>query len=316
MRPLWKDVLDAVFLGMILPGILLNLFLWKEGHWEKSSEPASKGQIPEQSGLLISVRNPDGSVSSLDLDVYLTGVLLAEIPAGFHTEALKAQSVAARTYTWKACITGGKHGDGSVCTNPACCQGHIGEEVYLSAGGTEEHLEKVRHAVQTTSDMALYYEGELIEATYFSSSGGSTESALAVWGADYPYLQAVSSPEEGVVDTLIFTRDDFGQSLGIELTENDSQWLGPVSYTDGGGVETMVIGGHSYTGVQLRALLGLRSTAFQMETEGENILVTTRGYGHRVGLSQYGANKMAEQGSTWQQILQHYYPGTTLALVS
>ena len=90
------------------------------------------------------------------------------------------------------------------------------------------------------------------------------------------------------------------------------QCIGNVTFTDGGGVESMEICGEVYTGVQLRSILGLRSTAFQIRREGELIFVTTRGYGHRVGLSQYGANAMAEAGSTWQQILQHYYPGTTL----
>lgn len=313
MRPLWKDILAAVWLGMILPGIILNLFAWTERYRERQQLPALEQQSQEKSGPIICVRNPDGTGKFMELDAYLTGVLLAEIPADFHPEALKAQAVAARTYTWKAGTTGGKHGDNSICTDASCCQAYMEEEAYLSGGGNLENLNKVRQAVESTSSMVLLYDGELIEATYFSSSGGSTEAAVAVWGADYPYLQAVSSPEEAFMDTVLFTREEVEGSLGICLSEDQTQWFGPVTYTSGGGVASMEIGGQSFTGVQLRTLLGLRSTAFQMEEEVGIIKITTRGYGHRVGLSQYGANTMAEQGSTWQQILQHYYPGTTLS---
>ena len=164
--------------------------------------------------------------------------------------------------------------------------------------------------------MVLAFDGELIEATYFSASGGRTEAAVAVWGADYPYLQAVTSPEDTDPDILFFTREELESSLDIELSEDEGQWFGAVIYTDGGGVASMEIGGQSFTGVQLRRLLGLRSTDFQMEAEDGRIKITTRGYGHRVGMSQYGANAMAKQGSTWQQILQHYYPGTNIVLLS
>ena len=129
------------------------------------------------------VRQEDGTVSQMDMDGYLVGVVLAEMPVSFEEEALEAQSVVARTYARKAWETGGKHGDCSVCTRSACCQGYIGDEDYLSQGGTEEGLEKVRAAVAATSGWVLTYEGELIEATYFSCSGGSTEDAAAVWGS-------------------------------------------------------------------------------------------------------------------------------------
>ena len=315
MRPLWKDVLAAVWLGMILPGIVLNLFVWKERHRESQQLPTLPMQTVQEPGQSILVRDPDGTRINMDLNNYLTRVLLAEIPAEFHEEALKAQAVAARTYVWKAYTTGGKHGDSSICTDSACCQAYMTEDSYLSRGGHPENLEKVRQSVQSTSAIVLLYDGELIEATYFSSSGGSTEAAVAVWGTDYPYLQAVSSPEEAYADTVIYTKEDFQQRLGIPLSEDAVQWFGFVTYTEGGGVASMEICGEHYTGVQLRSLLSLRSTAFHMHEDGGAIKITTTGYGHRVGLSQYGANAMAEKGSTWQQILQHYYPGTTLCPV-
>lgn len=312
MRPLWKDILAAVWLGILLPGIVLHIFVLKETHRQMQISHAAEIQTVKDSGYDIPVRDPDGTRTSMDMDTYLTGVLLAEIPAQFHEEALKAQAVAARTYTWKAYTTGGKHGDSSVCTDSACCQAYMTEETYLSRGGTPENLEKIRMAVQATSPMVLAYNEELIEATYFSSSGGSTEAALEVWGTDYPYLQPVSSPEEESEHTVFFLPSEFQNLLGKELSGSPPEWFGPVTYTRGGGVDTMEICGETYTGAELRNLLGLRSIKFVVQAEEQNVAVTTSGYGHRVGMSQHGANTMAEGGSTWQEILQHYYPGTNV----
>ena len=312
MRPLWKDCLVAVWLGMILPGIVLNIFVLKQRYRDRCQAQAVQVQEAEPSGYAVPIRDPDGTCTGMDLERYLTGVLLAEMPAEFHQEALKAQAVAARTYTWKAHTTGGKHRDGSICTDSACCQAYLSEEAYLARGGTPENLEKIRHCADATKNMVLVYEGELIEATYFSSSGGSTEAALEVWGADYPYLQPVSSPEEPGVATVTISRENFQKLLGKSFPGNPEDWFGAVTYTEGGGVAAMEICGEIYTGVQLRALLGLRSTAFGVQPDDGAIIITTKGYGHRVGMSQYGANAMAEKGSTWQEILQHYYPGTNL----
>lgn len=312
MRPLWKDILAAVWLGILLPGIVLNIFVLKERHGQVQIAHAQQTQQMKISGYEIPVRDPDGLRTYMDMDIYLTGVLLAEMPADFHEEALKAQAVAARTYTRKACTTGGKHGDGSVCTDSACCQAYMAEEAYLARGGTTENLEKVRRAVEATSLMVLVHGGELIEATYFSSSGGRTEAALEVWGTDYPYLQPVSSPEDSSEKAVSYSHTEFQNLLGKTLTGNPKEWFGAVTYTKGGGVDTMEICGESYTGVELRALLGLRSTRFVIKPQEQTMTITTTGYGHRVGMSQYGANSMAEAGSTWQAILQHYYPGTNV----
>lgn len=311
MRPLWKDILAAAWIGIIIPGMVMNLFVWKE---KQQVNPPVRTSMEEvhPACQYIPITDQDGNRSTMDLDRYLTGVLLAEIPTAFHMEALKAQAVAARTYAWKAFKTGGKHGDGSICTDSACCQAYLSGDNYLLRGGTQEELQKVTEAVRITSPIVLGYDGELIEATYFSSSGGNTEAALSVWGADYPYLQSVSSPEEPDEFTVMFTPEEFQMILGKEFNDDPEIWIGSATYTEGGGVDTLEICGESYTGTELRALFGLRSTSFRIRTEDSGIQITTRGYGHRVGMSQYGANAMAEAGSTWQQILQHYYPGTIL----
>lgn len=317
MRTLAKDILTAAVMGLVVPGIVLSIAARKtEVSPETTPETTEQPTVHETVRLPVLVRQEDGTVSQMDMDSYLVGVVLAEMPVSFEDEALEAQSVVARTYARKAWETGGKHGDCSVCTRSACCQGYIGDEDYLSQGGTEEGLEKVRAAVAATSGWVLTYEGELIEATYFSCSGGSTEDAAAVWGTEFPYLQAVASPgEEKAVhytDTVRFSAEAFQDALGVTLSGSPGGWFRDVTYTDGGGVDTIVIGGTSYKGTDFRSALGLRSTAFSISTTEDTVIITTRGYGHRVGMSQYGADAMAVTGSTCPEILAHYYPGTTL----
>ena len=196
MKTPWKEVCAAMLMGTVLPGLILNFSaLLLEGNAQELPivESIPETYAAEKLDWPVAVRFADGSIEHMDMDVYLTGVVLAEMPADFETEALKAQAVAARTYTAKAIQSGGKHGNGSICTDSGCCQAYISEESYLTQGGSEENLRKVRRAVLDTAGYVLTYEGELIEATYFACSGGSTEDAAAVWGTDYPYLRAVPS---------------------------------------------------------------------------------------------------------------------------
>jgi stage II sporulation protein D len=322
MKSIWREMIMAVIMGMILPGILLN--------WPAELHPAGETQSPEnteapeaqqETGTLqMKLRRGDGSVQIMSMEDYLIGVILAELPSTFEQEAKKAQAVAARTYARKAWVTGGKHGDGSVCENPGCCQAHIFPEDYLAQGGSEAAVADARGAVAETAGLVLTYEGNLIEATYFSCSGGSTEDAVAVWGTDFPYLRAVESPGEdhAVHDTdmVFFSSGDFASRLGLALTGHPENWLGTATYTSGGGIHTLVIGGKAFSGTELRSKLGLYSTAFTMEADEQGVWVTTRGFGHRVGMSQYGADAMAMGGSTFREILAHYYGGTTLELTN
>lgn len=320
MRSLFRDLLTSLLMGLVLPGILLNTadyFLNQPTAVSENQE--SEAQMKDPAGeMRMLLRNADGSKTEMNLDAYLVGVVLAEMPASFETEALKAQAVAARTYTLKALKTGGKHGDGSVCTKASCCQAYMTEADYSARGGTQEAVDKIRSAVTSTSGRVLTFAGELIEATYFSCSGGTTEDAAAVWGVDFPYLQSVSSPgEENAVhymDTVSFTPREFQNALGVILSGSPDSWFGETTYTEGGGVSTMLIGGESYSGTQLRELLKLYSTNFTI-TAGDVVTITTYGYGHRVGMSQYGADAMAVAGSGYEEILSHYYPGTELTLL-
>lgn len=324
MRSIGKELLLSIVMGMVLPGMLLNFavaVLEEDPMYAVLAEEEPTQETERQLEIVAlpsKLRHEDGTTEEMDMDTYLVGVVLAEMPAYFEEEALKAQAVVARTYTWKAHVTGGKHGDGSICTKPSCCQAYITEDAYLNQGGTREAVDKVRSCVNATSGYVLTYDGQLIEATYFSCSGGSTEDAVAVWGTDFPYLRSVSSPgEEGAAhytDSVTFTKQQLESILGVKLDDDSSRWFMDITETAGGGVASAAVGGKTFSGVRLRSLLDLRSTAFTV-TPGENcVTLTTQGFGHRVGMSQYGADAMAVSGCAYPEILSHYYQGAVLSL--
>ena len=316
MRTLWKDILISLLMGMVMPWMVLNFavtLMEAPSQQDSLQTQPGTGPAPTAEACSMYLRMADGSIERMDLDAYLLRVVLAEMPASFEMEALKAQAVVARTYTARAYTTGGKHGDGSVCTDSGCCQAYITEKEYLEKGGSMESVAKIRGAVEETSCQVLTYEGELIEATYFSCSGGITEDAAAVWGTEYPYLQSVESPgEEGASVYTVTTGWSVRELCTLLGLEDTRPVLGTVTYTDGGGVDTMVLCGKRFRGTELRQLLGLRSTAFTVAVEGDTVTITTRGYGHRVGMSQYGADAMALNGSSCEEILAHYYQGTEI----
>ncbi len=318
---MFRRMAVTAVLVYLIPSILLLLFGGVSAPEQaEESQPQAYGEVTEMPGreqeeYSVRVLTESGGVD-VPLEEYVLCVALAEMPTDFDAEALKAQAVVARTYTCKR-MQEPKHTTGAVCTDSACCQAYISVDDFLRAGGTQTAVDKVKAAVSATAGQVLTYQGAYIEATYFSCSGGRTEDAQAVWGNAVPYLQSVESPgEEKAVhytDTVSFTKRDFLQRLGLSdavLT------IGAVSYTEGGGISAMEVCGKTYSGTQLRSKLGLRSTAFVITAAGETVTITTKGFGHRVGLSQYGAEAMAVQGKSYQQILSHYYQGTELKTLS
>ena len=317
MKDILKEIGLAVILGFIIPGVILHGLVALGRLKEETKEQTEIVFFTQPTGedRVISVLNREQEVVTLDLEEYITGVVLAEMPASFEPEALKAQSVVARTYACRSERSGGKHDEASVCMDSSCCQSFIWPEDYLAKGGRSEAISKVSEAVNGTRGLVLTYEGELIEATYFSCSGGSTEDAVAVWGTEVPYLVATDSPGEEKAthyeDVVSLPVHEFMQLLELDSDQGDNLF-GVITYTAGGGIDRAEIGGMTYTGTELRSMLGLKSTAITFHAVGEEIQILTRGYGHRVGMSQYGADAMALSGSSYQQILAHYYRGTSL----
>lgn len=322
MDKLWKQILVSAMLGILMPRIMLAIGLGAVSEPETTEQTEAADTEPTKTAarIYIPVLTGQSDVTVMELESYVKGVVLAEMPATFEEEALKAQAVVARTYALRRLTLADRHEDGAVCTDSACCQAYISTSQYLQQRGDQNAVDKITRAVQQTRGQVLTYEGKLIESTYFSCSGGRTEDAAAVWGMEIPYLQAVDSPgeEDAAVfwEQICFTSKEFAAALGRSMTGSPENWLGKVTYTEGGGVASMVIGGITYTGTQLRKLLDLNSTAFTMTADGQGITVETLGRGHRVGMSQYGADAMAVTGSTYQEILAYYYQGTRIDKLS
>ncbi len=316
MRKNIMQIIWAVLVGLVMPGVIMAVVGNSATAPETTAPYTSSFQEstpPDKPGLWVLTQEQE--IKWMDMEDYLVGVLLAEMPTSYETEALQAQAVVARTYALKR-QEEARHEKGAVCTDPGCCQAYVTETTYLDGLGYPADVDIARNAVTSTEDHVVTYEGEVIEATYFHSSGGRTEDASEVWGVAYPYLQTVFSPGEEEMehytDRVYYSKEDLEKCLGRKLPGSPSGWLSWMDHTAGGGVDTLVFAGISYAGTRFRDLLGLYSTAFQLEPGEGGLWITTYGKGHRVGMSQSGAQAMALQGRSWQEIIAHYYPGTRI----
>jgi len=274
----------------------------------KTSTVNNKKQssTPNVSEVKVKVYRSNGKVVTLSLEDYVIGVVGAEMPASFHLEALKAQAVVARTYAMNAISNGKK------LTDTVSTQVYKDNSQLKSMWGNSysTYYQKVKSAVQSTKGVVLTYQGNYIYAVYHSTSNGKTEDAKNVWDKSEPYLKSVSSTWDKNVSsyekkiTKEFTV--LNKTLGLSVDKNTAI---SVVRNASGRVSTITIGNKQYTGVQFRNLLGLRSADFDIIIKDRGFEITTRGYGHGVGMSQYGANEMAKNGYQYKQILNHYYTG-------
>ena len=267
-----------------------------------------------------------GTAEEMSMDDYLTGVLRAEMPASFEEEALKAQAIAARTYTLYKMAHGpiANHPDADACDDINCCKAfQSAEDAAADWGGMALYYEeKLRRAVSETDGQVIRYDGEPILAVFCSSTNGHTQNAGAVWQSDLPYLQSVSSPED---ETLVpnyysvatFSADELRALVRAARPDADFSgapegWITDVERNDAGFVTTLRVGGAALRGNELRSILSLRSPSFSVETDGGTFTFRVTGYGHGVGMSQYGANALAKQGMSAEEILTHYFSGAVV----
>ena len=262
------------------------------------------------------------------MEDYMLGVLPYEMDNSFPLEALKAQAVAARTFTLRRLPACGGTPCGrcgaDVCTDSACCQSYRSAEQLASKWGADAayYSARVEEAVYSTAGEVATYEGALIEALYHSTAGGMTESSENVFASAQPYLVSVESPgEEGSAhyrDSITFPRKSFITKLNAafpraELSAKKLEVQVEITARFASGrVKTVRLGKVEVTGRQFRKALDLPSANFTIEFVGEDVRVSTKGYGHGVGMSQYGANAMAKEGSDYRAILQHYYTGISI----
>ena len=320
----------CVFTAWLALAICFAL-LWLRGRLlpPEGAQRADPSAAPLPSPLLSPAPAParvrvlhEGEVLDMALEDYLVGVVAAEMPADFEPEALKAQAVAARTYTLY-CARTGRHSGADVCTDFTCCQAWRGETQLRERWGADyaDNLARVRGAVEATAGRYLSYEGQAVFAAFHSSSAGFTEDCGAIWSG-LPYLVSVPSPEDAdsvpnYVSLVEVAPLDFRDTLLFESPEADftgapESWIGALRRDASGRVAEAELGGAVFSGVKLRALFALRSTAFTLAYEDGVFRFTVTGYGHGVGMSQYGAEVMAASGADYREILAHYYPGTAL----
>lgn len=284
------------------------------------TQPA-EGSDPSSEGITVTVYDTEvGRVMSLGLEEYLVGVVAGEMPVSFGAEALKAQAVAARSYAMYKIAHGSQYIDShcgaQLCTDSTHCKAYVTRDMLAAKWGAEtadDIFEKVSAAVFETGGEIITYEGEAALAVFHSSSDGVTESAAAVWGRHVPYLVSVETPESTEPQVTVFTRQQIADALADHGIDYDETGLTPqLTYDDAGRVAAVAFGDMSIPGTQVREALGLRSTDFTLVILDGEYIFTSRGYGHGVGMSQYGAAAMAAEGSNYREILAHYYPGTEL----
>lgn len=272
-----------------------------------------------------------GQIIELSLTDYVVGAVLAEMPAAYCPEALKAQAVAARTYAVR------QREKQRLSPNPELMGADISNDsakyqAYFTpvqaksffGSGYEAYLKKAEEAVSSTEGLILVCGGEPIVAAFHSASGGRTESAEVVWGSPVEYLVPVDSSDDtkspAYLDEQIFTAEEFKARVGKACPEADfsapaGEWTVIKETSASGTVTEMTVGGAKLTGTEFRGIFSLRSANFTVvyNSDEEKFYITTKGYGHGVGMSQYGANAMAEKGADFKEILLHYYTGAEIA---
>lgn len=265
------------------------------------------------SNILVRVKRGSGNIEKVPLEEYVVGVVAGEMPVSFELEALKAQSVASRSYVMRRLRNNGDYDVTDTVSN----------QVYLDDNELKEkwkdkysqYISKVRQAVNETSMECLEYNGEIIDAMFFSTSNGYTEDSGTFFSKSLPYLKSVESNWDKEVSSVFqgskdISLQEFYEKLGLSYSKVLK--IEDVNRSNSNRVTSLKINGTLFRGRDVYYKLGLRSSDFSLEQVGSNVVVSTKGYGHGVGMSQYGALGMAKKGYSYQEILAHYYVGTTL----
>lgn len=309
--------LIVVFVTLLLP--LAIVWLMGIGHEEPDFSGQDEDKLESQS---VSVYVADEEkVEDMDINEYLKCVVAAEMPADFEEEALKAQAVAARTYLYSHIEQAqngnidASHNGAVICTDSTHCQAYTPEQKCRESWGNDadEKWDKISAAVDDTTGQIMTYNGEIISAVFHSTSSGATEAAVDVWGSDVPYLQSVPSVGDEqspkYYSELTVSEEEFKNTVDEKVSGTD--WSGGlvsnIIRSEAGGIISLDVGGVNIKGTELRSIFSLRSTNVDISQENGNVKMSVKGFGHGVGMSQYGANYLASQGESYDEILKTYY---------
>lgn len=282
----------------------------------------------EQSGisadsLMVAVVSDQGIKEKMLLEEYLVGVVSAEMPASFEPEALKAQTIAARTYVYRQIkqpqADNGAAEDITVSADPSVFQAFNNESQRKEKWQEKapEYEAKIRQAVEATSGIIVTKEGQAVSTPYSAVCGGHTASSANVWGGDNSWLQSVvckwdtESPK--YESQMIFSLQEAAGKLSVDVKNLPGMKI--IKKDNDGRIAEVSIGGKTISGQDMRMALGLNSTNFSWQIKGDEIIFQVKGYGHGVGLCQYGANGMAKAGYNAEEILRHYYSGVELSRI-
>lgn len=269
-----------------------------------------------------------GKVEEISVRDYLIGAVCAEMPATFELEALKAQAVAAHTYAERQHVLEQNNPTPELCgadfsNDSTQYQAFFTENQAMRYYGDnfDVYYAKICDAVDAVLPYILEYDGTPIIAAFCSMSSGKTESAETVWGSAVDYLISVDSSSDTAapryLETAEFTEAELKEAVESALSDvtwgdDPNTWITVGDYSEAGTVLTVTVGGKEITGQEMRSICGLRSAAFSVEYADGVFTFTTKGFGHGVGMSQYGANEMAKEGKDWKEILSYYYPNTEI----
>ncbi|KEK25464.1 stage II sporulation protein D [Bacillus gaemokensis] len=316
-KPLFITMALLIALVIIIPAVLVVPFTKAKEERPKANPPAVQAlPVPAKTKMDLKVavyRSAQKKVETVPMEEYVAGVVASEMNASFEVEALKAQALAARTFVTQRMLSGNKKNNADV-TDTVSDQVYKSKEELQKTWGKEyeKNLKKIEEAVSKTAGQVLTYDGNPITASFFSTSNGYTENAADYWGSDYPYLKSVNSPWDQAspkfASEQTFRVDDFQKRLGVKVLANGK--VGNIKErTEGKRVKDVEFQGKTLSGRDVRDKLELRSSDFTWKQQGESIIVTTKGFGHGVGMSQYGANGMAKEGKGYTDIVAHYYKG-------
>ncbi len=316
-----KKILIIMVISIFITAIIPIILLIKYGKYE-----APKPEEPEaEETISVYIKNED-KVVNMKKNQYLKEVVSAEMPATFSEEALKAQAVAARSYlesrknAYKISGTPNVHKGADVCTDFTHCKAWVSEENRRSSWGkdADKFWEKISKAVDETDGEVITYNGEVISAVFHSTSSGKTENSKDVWGGDRPYLVSVDSPGDKV-SPKYKSEKELSLSEFCEIAKNNikgvdftKEIIGKITRSDAGGILTISIGKVTIKGTKLREIYGLRSTNAEIKVDKDKVKFDVKGYGHGVGMSQYGANYLASKGKDYKEILKTYYKGVDI----
>ena len=313
--------------GLVLTVLLFGGAYLAAGGPAAEPEPAAPETAAVHHDRDVTLTIQDGDTTEqMTLERYLTGVVRGEMPASFEMEALRAPAAAERSYVYYQLAAGRKdaHPDADFCTDHTCCSAYLSETAAREKWGGDfaPWNTRVEQAVSDTDGQVVLYNGRPILAVFHSSSAGRTAAAGDVWSGDLPYLVSVDSPEgeetvPNYYSTVTFTAAEAKEKLlaahpELKLSGTPDRWFGAAAENGSGRVETVSVGGTDIEGTELRRIFGLRSACFTVAADSESVTFRVTGYGHGVGMSQYGANQLAREGKTWQEILEWYYTGATV----